>query len=557
MAGHDRVYFNSSNDLSDILKPEFNNLVAELYDEFVERIAGAREARRDMQQAALRGTQPGHLAAGQATTTAWNVPNMPAELREPGIEISGPADITSMLINALNPGPDGARATGDLDDDEDAGGHSLESTVQATRNRLGAASGDLKYQNPQSGKHYELKPGKLPFFMHRERGLHLDEQEYLVDGKPIPATILGTAATLFYAGQAQHERGEGIYFYIPKTESPEEAAIYRDLFMAIQNRLPQLSDAVIRGILLVESLPLVWAMEEALYALGPYAAGLNAARWDLKASMLEYSMADPSYVWPDRFGVSVAGTPYIANIFRCLVAICLKHNAIPIGGMATALPSRDEEVNREAATAITADKDWEANQGFLRAWVAHIYHMSAAAEPFKRIHATRHAHTAEMANPQNYPISIEHQDGPITLQVTRENARILIEYLEGWLAGRGAKGIDRFLGQPGKRPSLMEDLATARISVGQIAQRVIHRTIAEDTDQPHTPELAKQILIEEGEEIIRFHGSNADKATIARYQAAVKIAMHWTKNYIDLDFRSLGSYTRAHLAEIAAAPESL
>ena len=26
----------------------------------------------------------------------------------------------------------------------------------------------------------------------------------------------------------------------------------------------------------------VWEMEEILYALGPYAAGLNAARWDLK-----------------------------------------------------------------------------------------------------------------------------------------------------------------------------------------------------------------------------------------------------------------------------------
>jgi len=34
---------------------------------------------------------------------------------------------------------------------------------------------------------------------------------------------------------------------------------------------------------LVESLPCVYEMEEMLYELGPYAAGLNAARWDLKA----------------------------------------------------------------------------------------------------------------------------------------------------------------------------------------------------------------------------------------------------------------------------------
>jgi malate synthase len=60
-----------------------------------------------------------------------------------------------------------------------------------------------------------------------------------------------------------------------------------------------------------------------LYELGPYAAGLNAARWDLKASVFEYVMADPKSVWPDRFGVDVKTTPFIADIFRRLVAVCL------------------------------------------------------------------------------------------------------------------------------------------------------------------------------------------------------------------------------------------
>ena len=61
------------------------------------------------------------------------------------------------------------------------------------------------------------------------------------------------------------------------------------------------------------------------------------------------------------------------------VAVCLKHGAVPIGGMATALPSRDTEVNTNATTTITSDKEWESKQGFLRAWVAHIFHMKTAA----------------------------------------------------------------------------------------------------------------------------------------------------------------------------------
>ena len=125
-------------------------------------------------------------------------------------------------------------------------------------------------------------------------------------------------------------------------------------------------------------------MEEVLHALGPYAAGLNAARWDFKASIFEFIMTDPTQVWPDRFGVDVKTTEFIANIFRRLVATCLKHGAVPIGGMATALPSQNQEVNDAAAKSITADKEWEAAQGFIRGWVAHIFHLNTAAAPFNQ-----------------------------------------------------------------------------------------------------------------------------------------------------------------------------
>src|SRR5207248_2688555 len=113
----------------------------------------------------------------------------PDELRKPGIEISGPASITGMFINALNPGPDGTRAEGDLDDDEDSAGHRFEDTVAAARNRLGAVERTLTYSDPERGREYRIQEGPLPFFMHRERGLMLDEPDVTVDGQPIPASI--------------------------------------------------------------------------------------------------------------------------------------------------------------------------------------------------------------------------------------------------------------------------------------------------------------------------------------------------------------------------------
>jgi hypothetical protein len=48
-----------------------------------------------------------------------------------------------------------------------------------------------------------------------------------------------------------------------------------------------------------------------------------------------------------------------------------------------------------------------------------------------------------------------------------------------------------------------------------------------------------------------------DAESEARYRKAVKIAQQWIKNYLQLDYRSLGSYTRADLERIAAGPDAL
>ncbi len=563
-----RVRFAPVEGAAELFTPAFMEYLLRLHDRFTPRIYLLRARRAQvLKRTHEQGILPTHLPLSDINTGNWGVPPVPEDLLKPGIEISGPASITAMFINALNPGPEGTRAEGDLDDDEDSAGHRFIDTVRATKNRLAAVNRTLTFSDPQKGKEYRIAEGELPFFMHRERGLHLDEPEVTVDGAPIPASILGTALTFFYAGRAQAERGQGIYFYLPKLESAEEAAFWRDFFDASRDHLDFLGNAVISAIHLIESLPAAYEMEEMLYALGPYAGGLNAARWDFQASIYEFVMADPKSVWPDRFGIDIKTTPFLANIFRRLVAICLKRGAVPIGGMATPLPSNNPEVNRVAAEAIRADKVWEARQGFIRGWVAHIFHMKPAADPFKELLASGWKPTPEMANPDNYPIEIRVPDGPITVEGTRRNARMLIEYLEGWLNGRGAKGIDSLAGKPGIHPALMEDLATGRISVAQIAQRTRHH--ARDTHTPslvHDFPLVKKLLQEEGRDIlaqlqatVKKGDPNSESAYAKaeeRYHKAVKIAMRWIKNYTELNFRALGSYTRADLEAIASAPDA-
>ena len=557
----ERVAFAPAAGAAELFSDAFLDYLVHLHEAFAPRVAALRAGRAEVLRRALQdGVLPAHPPVSDINTGDWQVPPVPEDLKRPGIEISGPASITHMFINALNPGPEGSRAAGDLDDDEDAAGHRLIDTLTAARNRLAAVERTLSFSDPERGREYRLAEGELPFFMHRERGLHLDEPDVTIDGKPVSAAILGTALTLFYAGRAQAERGQGIYFYLPKLESADEAALWRDFFAASQAYLPFLGDAVIRAIILVESLPAAYQMEEMLYALGPYAAGLNAARWDFKASIFEYVMADPASVWPDRFGVDIKTTDFLANIFRRLVAICLKRGAVPIGGMATPLPSSDPHVNEVAAEGIRADKQWEAEQGFLRAWVAHIFHMDTAAKPFEELRATGWTPSPEMGDPDNYPIDIRVPDGPISIEGTRRNARMVLEYLEGWLQGRGAKGIDSLAGKPGIHPALMEDLATGRMSVAQIAQRILHR--AADTthpDQRHDFALVKRLLQDERDDIIARltdPGSESQRQAAKRYRKAYILALRWIRNYTEFNFRSLGSYTRDELEVIAASSEA-
>jgi malate synthase len=182
--------------------------------------------------------------------------------------------------------------------------------------------------------------------------------------------------------------------------------------------------------------------------------------------------------------------------------------------------------------------------------------MKTAADPFRTAIASGWKPSAQMADPDHYPVRIEVPAGPITLEGTRRNARMLIEYVEGWLNGRGAKGIDSLEGKPGVHPALMEDLATGRMSVAQIAQRIRHA--APTTEGPaatHDAALVKRLLDEELQDILRRRP--ADAALQARYRKAVKIALRWIRNYVDLDYRSLGSYTRRELDAIAAAPDAL
>src|SRR3989449_1582811 len=168
-----RVKFARAEDAARLFPPAFGDYLTLLHDTLGARPLELRARRAEILRAALtQHVMPGHPPVSAANTGDWRVPAVPDELRKPGIEISGPCSITPMFINALNPGPEGERAEGDLDDDEDSGGHRLIDTVRAGNNRPAPANRRRTFEDRGAGKSSRTPPGDPPSFFHRGPGPH-------------------------------------------------------------------------------------------------------------------------------------------------------------------------------------------------------------------------------------------------------------------------------------------------------------------------------------------------------------------------------------------------
>src|SRR5262245_59615630 len=148
-----RVSFAPVEGAKELFTSQFADYLVFLHERFTHKIQLLRQQRAAVLARALHdGVLPSSSARTEITTGEWQVALVPDELKKPGIEISGPASITGMFINGLNPGPEGTRAEGDLDDDEDSAGHRFEDTVRAAWNRKQAVERTLRYDDTERRK---------------------------------------------------------------------------------------------------------------------------------------------------------------------------------------------------------------------------------------------------------------------------------------------------------------------------------------------------------------------------------------------------------------------
>lgn len=510
-----------------ILSPEAVQFLGRLEQAFGER---RREllARRAARQAALdAGEKPVFLAetASVRRDPSWRVAETPPDLQQRWVEITGPTE-RKMLINALNSGADTFMA-----DFEDANSPTWANMIEGQANLYDAVRRQISFTNPD-GKSYTLND-QTAVLLVRPRGWHLEERHFLVDDRPVSASLFDFGLYFFHNARQLIENGTGPYFYLPKLESHLEARLWSDVFIMAQEEMG-IPLGTVRATVLIETILAAFEMEEILYELREHSAGLNAGRWDYIFSLIKFFRRHSEVILPDRVQITMT-TPFMRSYTELLVQTCHKRGAHAIGGMAAFIPSRrDAQVNQMALTKVTEDKQREAGDGFDGTWVAHPDLVSTARQVFAA-HLGSKKHQKERLREE---VQVTEADlltfhvpgGQITEKGLRLNMNVGLQYIEAWLRGSGAVAIY----------NLMEDTATAEISRAQVWQWLHNRQASLSDGRPITLELYRRLLPEELQKIRSLIGEEAYQA--GKFAQAARLFDRLVTQDEFIEFLTLAAY---------------
>jgi malate synthase len=486
----------------------FMDFLLPLHREFTPRQQRLRADRAEVLALSHGGRLPDHLPASISTTSEWKI-EPPGWCSDQRNQMTGPADDAELVVKMLNSG-----APGVMLDLEDSMANCWENLLQGVENIIGALRGTLTYYDEKRRQTIAIKKSDTVIWV-RPRGLHIGQAGLFEDKEETVSASLFDVAMIFYRIE-QSELKHPLSFYIPKSESAQEALWWRDLFQAMA-RARRLAPDYIKCMALVESHPLAYQMEEFIYNLRDHIVGLNLGRWDYMASLIHFNLHDPGWVLPDRNTIP-HDVPFFQRLRELLVEVCHKRGIFAIGGMTALYPSRtDPELNARALKVLAEDKRNEASCLMDGAWTGHPDQNEIAVSQFpypNQIHARREGVT-------RYPDLRPAPEGVgrITLEGTRAAVRTVIRYRNGVLNGRGASLLDGY----------MEDLATDRIYRLMIAQRMRHTDTVKIIDAGrnavrHTPELVSELFDEELNRIIRELPSGADETVVDKYVRARRLS---------------------------------
>ena len=466
----------------DILTESAISFLMELSTKFDRARKELLHIRKGRQTLYDEGYPPDFLKDTEGIRTGeWVAAPTPDVIQDRRVEITGPPD-RKMIINALNSG-----AKVFMADFEDSMSPTWKNALEGQRNLRDAANRTITFNHPTKGV-YKLNEETAVLFV-RPRGLHLEEKHFLINGEPIGASLFDFGLYMYTSANAQIENGQGPFFYLPKIEDHSEAKWWADVFRFTEERLgiPKKS---IKATVLLETLPAAFQMNEILWELKDYSAGLNCGRWDYIFSYIKTFRNHPSKVTPDRAQIGMT-SHFMKSYSEMVIQTCHKRGVHAMGGMAAQIPIRgDEKANTAAMDKVKADKLREVHAGHDGTWVAHPGLVPLAMSIFN----DNMPEANQIKRRTSYSCSkddlLMSPTGTITMEGLRQNIDVGIRYIAAWIEGNGCVPLY----------NLMEDAATAEISRAQTWQWIKHAAQIENTGQTITIGLVEEIAFKLTEE---------------------------------------------------------
>ncbi|RDS84067.1 malate synthase A [Dyella psychrodurans] len=444
----------------DILTPDVLAFLARLHRFAEPRRQQLLQARRQRQARYDMGVLPDFRVDTKAIRESdWKVAPIPAALQDRRVEITGPVE-RKMIINALNSG-----AKVFMADFEDSSAPSFANQLDGQLNLRDAVNGTLQYRSPE-GKEYRVGASPAVLVV-RPRGWHLPERHVTVDGETMAGALVDFGLYAFHNAQALHARDLGPYFYLPKLEAMEEAALWNEVMALAESEL-DLPNGTMKATVLIETLPAVFQMHEILHALRDRVVGLNCGRWDYIFSYLKTLRGHRDRLLPER-GQVVMTVPFLKTYSELLIQTCHRRGAFAMGGMAAQIPIKgDDDANEKAMAKVRADKLREVQAGHDGTWVAHPALVPVAKDIFDRhMPEPNQLHVKRDDVKANRDALIAPCGGTISRAGFDNNVEVALRYTAAWLEGLGCVPIHH----------LMEDAATAEIARAQLWQWLHHGSL--------------------------------------------------------------------------------
>jgi isocitrate lyase len=464
---------------------------------------------------------------------------IPADLRRQWIQGTGPGAKPNSTIEksirnvayALLSGADGW-----MFDGEDALGQITTMSLDNQRNLKLAFQKDAMFMKVAEQVAAEMNKWSLGFFgrkiirdwreqldfttkIFRVRGLHLDDRHIRDEnGIALSASIVDLVLYVVTNYQQLQKSGSSIVLYLPKIQTAEEAALWNEMFSALEEHL-NIPDGTIKVYVLIEQLEATFQLMEIRAALGRHFVGFNTGRWDYINSVADALGWDKEFINPNIESITMT-YGYMRNyedrVRRAVNTPDMNGNfALWQGGMEPNIPVGSEEGVSKSMEKAVAGAEREQREGASGKWVAH----------WKMVHIVRPVwETVGEENQlgRSFPAltyTLEDSEGltllepaPRTIRGARNLLSVALQYGNAFGQGFQAaalKPADFFNNDD--ILYLMEDMATGEIRLS-ILWEWIHKSAKLTEDDPETGvksgdvfkvEIFQRLLGEEYEKLLR------------------------------------------------------